>query len=248
MTEPADLTATRAGYDALAEQYGELSQAALDAAPLDRALLGAFAETVGADHPDGLVLDVGSGPGTVAAHLVRLGLRVRGIDLSPAMVGRARRHHPGIRFDVGDMSALGLGDDAVAGLVAWYSLIHVPAGRRPRVIQEFHRVLRPGGHLLLAFQVGEDTLHLDEALGHRVSLDFHRLRPQDVVALLDRAGFEVTARLVRAPDPAGVAAKVPQGFLLARKPARGRSEERVTSDGGGADGDAEGVRPDQGEA
>lgn len=62
MTAEDHLFATRAGYDALAEQYAELSQAALDAAPLDRALLGAFAEVVRADHPEPLVLDVGCGP------------------------------------------------------------------------------------------------------------------------------------------------------------------------------------------
>ena len=78
-------------------------------------------------------------------------------------------------------------------------------------------MLRPRGHVLLAFQVGEDTLHLDEAFGRAVSLDFHRLRPDDVVALLEGAGSDVTARLVRAPDPAGVAAQIPQGFVLARR-------------------------------
>lgn len=219
MTEPAELTATRAGYDALAEQYGELSQAALDAAPLDRALLGAFAELVRTDHPDPLVLDVGCGPGTVAGHLAgRLGVPARGIDLSPAMVEHARRAHPGVVFDVGEMGSLDAPDGSVAGLVAWYSLIHVPAGRRQAVVGEFARVLRPGGHLLLAFQVGEDTLHLDEAFGRPVQLDFHRLQPDDVVALLERAGFDVTARLVRAPDPSSVAAQIPQGFVLARRP------------------------------
>ena len=78
----------------------------------------------------------------------------------------------------------------------------MPAVRRPDVVREFARVLRPGGHVLLAFRVGEDTTHPDEALGRAVSLDFHRLRPNDVVALLEGTGFEVTARLLRAPDAA----------------------------------------------
>ena len=218
MTEPAHLTATRAGYDALAERYADLSQAALDAAPLDRALLSAFAELVRGDHPEPLVLDVGCGPGTIAGHLAgRFGLRARGVDLSPAMVERARRVHPGVAFDVGEMGALDVADGSTAGLVAWYSLIHVPSGRRQDVVGEFARVLRPGGHALLAFQVGEDTLHLDEAFGRPVSLDFHRLQPDDVVALLERAGFEVTARIVRVPDPGSVAAQIPQTILMARK-------------------------------
>jgi hypothetical protein len=66
--------------------------------------------------------------------------------------------------------------------------------------------------------VGDDTLHLDEAFGHEVSLDFHRLQPDAIVALLDYAGFDLAARLVRAPDSTSAAAKVPQGFFIARKP------------------------------
>lgn len=218
VTEAAHLTATRAGYDAIAEQYAEEFRAALDEAPLDRALLSGFAEMVRRDHPDPQLLEVGSGPGGIAAHLHQLGMPVRGIDLSPAMVELARRTHPGVGFEVGDMGALDVADASVAGLVAWYSLIHAPASRRPGVIGEFHRVLRPGGYALLAFQVGSDTLHFDEAFGHQVSLDFHRLEPDAVVALLEDAGFDLTARLVRAPDSSTVAAKIPQGFLIARKP------------------------------
>jgi predicted methyltransferase len=87
------------------------------------------------------------------------------------------------------------------------------------VIDEFHRVLRPGGYVLIAFQVGDDTLHVDEAFGRPVSLDFHRLQPDAVVGLLESAGFTLSARLVRAPESTSAATKVPQGVLLARKPA-----------------------------
>jgi SAM-dependent methyltransferase len=218
VTETAHLSATRAGYDAVAEQYAELFRAALDEAPLDRALLTGFAELVRRDHPDPEVLEVGSGPGNVAAYLHQLGMTVCGIDLSPAMVELARREHREVRFEVGEMGALDVADASLAGVVAWYSVIHVPASQRPGVIGEFHRVLRPGGYALLAFQIGDDTLHLDEAFGHEVSLDFHRLQPDAVVALLDDAGFDLTARLVRAPDSSSAAAKIPQGFLIARKP------------------------------
>jgi SAM-dependent methyltransferase len=216
--ETPHLTATRAGYDAMAEQYAEVFRAALDEAPLDRALLRGFAELVQRDHPDPEVLEAGSGPGKIAAYLHQLGTAVRGIDLSPAMVELARREHPGLTFEVGDMGALDVADASLAGVVAWYSVIHVPAAQRPGVIGEFHRVLRPGGYALLAFQVGDDTLHLDEAFGHEVSLDFHRLQPDAVVALLEDAGFEPYARLVRAPDSSSPAAKIPQGFVIARKP------------------------------
>lgn len=215
--EDVRLAATRNGYDALAERYAELFRAELDGAPLDRAVLQAFAELVGRDHPDGQVLEVGSGPGGVTAHLSRLGLDVSGIDLSPAMVGLARREHPGLSFAVGEMGALDRDDGSLAGLVSWYSLIHVPEARRPAVVAGFSRVLRAGGYLLLAFQVGDGTLHLDEAFGSAVSLDFHRLRPDAVAGLLDAAGFDVVAQVVRAPEPTSNAARLPQASVIARR-------------------------------
>ena len=212
------MVVTRNGYDAIAEQYAELFRRELDDAPLDRALLRGFAELVRRDHTDAQVLEVGSGPGAVSAHLHQLGLQVSGIDLSPAMVDIASREHPEVGFDVGEMGALDRADAALAGLVAWYSLIHVPGPRRQDVIDEFHRVLRPGGYALIAFQIGDDTLHLDEAFGVAVSLDFHRLQPDDVVELLHSAGFSLTARVVREPEPNSAASKVSQGALIARKP------------------------------
>ena len=86
------------------------------------------------------------------------------------------------------------------------------------MIDEFHRVLRPGGYALIAFQVGDDTLHLGEAFGQTISLDFYRLQPDAIAESLDRAGFDLTARAVRAPESTSAAAKVPQGVLIARKP------------------------------
>ena len=136
------------------------------------------------------------------------------------MVALARREHPGIAFSVGDMAALDVGDASLGGLVAWYSLIHVPPPELPAVLAGFRRALRPGGHLLLGFQVGDDVSHHDEAFGHRVSLDFRRLQPDAVAALLGDAGFDVTARVERAPEPASLAPPLPQAAMLARRRSR----------------------------
>jgi len=152
--ESTYLSETRSGYDAVAGPYAEAFRSALDDSPLDRALLTGFAELVANRHPDGQLIEVGSGPGHVAAYLRDLGLSIRGIDLSSAMVDLARREHPEITFDVGEMGALDASDSSLAGLVAWYSIIHVPPAHLPAVFTEFHRVLTDGGHLLLAFQIG----------------------------------------------------------------------------------------------
>jgi SAM-dependent methyltransferase len=217
VTEPDFVRSTRASYDAVAADYAERFRSELAARPLDRAVLAAFAELVRASG-SGPVADIGCGTGRVTGHLDGLGLSVSGIDLSPQMVAAARQAHPGLRFDVGSMLALDLPDSALAGLLAWYSIIHIPHERLPAVFAEFHRVLAPGGHILLAFQVGDEPLHLTEALGRAISLDFHRRRPDRVAELLTQAGLDVRARLVREPDHGGdFPERTPQAFLLARK-------------------------------
>lgn len=139
MTDTAHLGTTRAGYDAIAESYAEMFRTALDDDPLDRALLAAFAELVGRAHPDREVLEVGSGPGHVTAHLHRLGTAVRGIDLSPVMVEIARREHPEVGFEVGEMGALDAASTTLAGVVACTPSSTCPQGfllaRKPRSVR-----------------------------------------------------------------------------------------------------------------
>jgi SAM-dependent methyltransferase len=220
MTEPDFLRNTRASYDAVATAYAERLRDELAAKPLDRAMLAGFAEVVRAAGA-GPVADVGCGAGRVTAYLDGLGLPVFGIDLSPGMIEVARRTYPGLRFEVGSMLALDLPDASLGGLLAWYSVIHVPDERVPEAFAEFCRVLVPGGLVLLGFQAGDDSLHRSEALGHPVALDFRRRRPEWVAERLDQAGLVVRGRLLREPDDDGdFPEREQQAFLLARKPAQ----------------------------
>lgn len=220
MTEPSYLQTTRAGYDAIAVPYEEFARDALANKPFDAAMLAAFAHVVRAGG-GGLVAEVGTGPGRVAAHLHGLGVDVFGVDLSPEMVALARRTYPGLRFVEGQMAELDLADGALAGLVAWYSVIHTPPELVPTVLAEFHRVLAPGGHALLAFQVGDEPLHLSEAFDREIALDFHRWQPDRMTALLADAGLDVQATLVREAEPTE---RTPQAYLLARKAADDQGE------------------------
>ncbi|MEV0218502.1 methyltransferase domain-containing protein [Streptomyces sp. NPDC050704] len=206
--------ATRASYDTVAADYAELAENELDNKPLDRAMLAAFAEKVRAGG-GGTVADLGCGPGRVTVHLERLGLDAFGVDLSPEMVAEARRRHPRLRFEVGTMAGLDIKDDSLAGAIVWYSTVHTPPEELPVFFEEFQRVLAPGGHLLLAFKVGDERVHLEHGYGHDIDLDVYRFPPERVVELLRRAGLVEVARLVREADEWE---KTPQAFVLARKP------------------------------
>jgi SAM-dependent methyltransferase len=213
MTEPSYLDRIRVAYDTVAVTYAERLEPELAAKPLERAMLAAFADLVRAGG-GGPVADVGCGPGHVTARLNALGLDAFGVDLSPAMLAQARRAYPALRFEEASMTALELPDGVLGGVVARYSIIHLPPERLPSVFAEFHRVLSPGGHVLLVFQVGDERLHVEQAFGHAVSVDAYRLSPDRVTELLGAAGLPVIATLLREPDETE---KVPQANLLARK-------------------------------
>ncbi|MGW1171018.1 class I SAM-dependent methyltransferase [Streptomyces sp. NPDC002550] len=216
MTDRTDfLTATRTFYDTVAEDYADHFRNPLADRPLERALLAAFAELVG---PAGPVADLGCGPGAVTAHLASLGLTVFGLDLSESMLAIARREYPALRFEQGSMLELPYADGALAGAVSWYSSIHTPVDELPALFAEFHRVLAPGGRLLLAFQAGDEALRLAEPWGHPVTLDFERRRPEFMTELLTDGGFALHASTVRGQD-AALAESAPQAFLLAQKKA-----------------------------
>ncbi|GEP28238.1 hypothetical protein CLE01_28360 [Cryobacterium levicorallinum] len=112
------------------------------------------------------------------------------------------------------MEALVLSDESLAGIVAWYSIIHTPPDRLPKVFAEFARVLASGGHLLLAFQTGDELRRMTHAYGHDIALDAYRLPPDRITVMLDNAGLAPQTQLLRVPDESE---KTPQAFLLARK-------------------------------
>ncbi len=210
------LASTRASYDRVASEYATHIAGELEGKPLDRALLTSLKEEVGALGP---IADVGCGPGHVARYLHEQGAEVLGIDLSPEMVSVAQRLNPGIRFEQGSMLALDAPEAAWGGIVAFYSIIHVPPDARPQALSEFFRVLRPGGMALLAFHVGDERRHLDDWWDQPVSLDFYFLQPREIQAQLEAAGFVVEATLVRQPYAPVVEHQSERAYLLARKPA-----------------------------
>lgn len=205
----------RAFYDAVAAEYAEQFADELAGKPLDRTLLERFAADV---RGAGTVYDLGCGPaGQTTAFLHALGVEVRGMDLSPAGVAEAGRRHPDIVFETGDMLALPLADQAAAGIVAFYSIVHFSPAQLRTALGEMHRAMRPGAPLLLAFHVGEQVVHVDEMFGRRASVDFRFHPVEDVEDALRGAGFGAVETIVRDPYPQ-VEHPSRRAYVFARKP------------------------------
>lgn len=196
--DPEKLASLEAGYDKVAGHYVERIFNELDHKPLDRLLLDRFAESVGSSER---VCDVGCGPGHVTSYLHKRGVDVFGIDLSSAMVDQARQLCPGIEFKTGNMLSLEFESESLGGIIAFYSIIHVPREDVVTALVEMKRVLKPGGSLLLAFHIGDEILHLDEWWEEPVSVDFVFFQPDEMRTYLERAGLEIEEVIEREPYP-----------------------------------------------
>ncbi|MBB5156445.1 class I SAM-dependent methyltransferase [Saccharopolyspora phatthalungensis] len=82
-------------------------------------------------------------------------IRLSGIDFSPGMLGLARRRAEkscrAVDLELGDAQRMDFPDSSFDTVVCTFSLCAIPDHRR--AISEMHRVLRPGGRLLLADHV-----------------------------------------------------------------------------------------------
>lgn len=203
------------GWDEVAAAYADRFNHELDAKPFDRKILDWFIERAG---PVGPICDLGCGPGQVAAYVHSLGYQACGIDLSPAMVQHATRLNPDIAFEVGDMCDLAdVATGAFGGIASFYSIVNLPASDHARAFNEIHRVLRPGGWLLLSFHIGEGVNHVEEFLGEQVRLDFHFFRPEDVQGQLEAAGLQVIETMQRRPYPESVEAQTDRAYIFATR-------------------------------
>ncbi|HBU41641.1 MAG TPA: hypothetical protein DEB57_01990 [Microbacterium sp.] len=97
----------------------------------------------------------------------------------------------------------------MAGVLAWYSLIHHDPDTIHRALDEFARVLEPGGALLIGFFVGTEVEPFDHAV-----VRAWRWPPEALVERLTAAGFEVIeAHTWSVPQPQ----PRPHGAILARR-------------------------------
>lgn len=144
----------------------------------------------------GSVLDVGCGAGApIAEYLLETGLRVTGVDSSPALIALCAQRYPAGEWVVSDMRALALGR-GFDGIVAWWSMFHLPPDGQRAMFPIFAGHAAPGA--LLLFNCGDRH---GDAIGEWCGEPLYHssLDAAEYDALLAANGFEAVAG--GAPDP-----------------------------------------------
>lgn len=147
-----------------------------------------------------LLLDIGTGPGTVAAAAKLNGDRVLGMDRDDSMTALAARQHPHIKFVRGALPRLPCTDGSFDAITANFVVNHTPDPRAS--VRELFRALRVGGVLVATIwtsrmtalnQLWHDVIQAAEivpASGTRLApeLDFERTI-DGFAAIVGEAGF-----------------------------------------------------------
>lgn len=173
------------GYEDVATTYAEERSPSQE----EREALTSFLDEV---PPNSRVLDAGCGGGDpVLRQLTDHSQQAIGLDFSTAQLELATSSAPGARLLCGDLTRLPLTDGSLDAVLAYHSLIHVPSGEHQTVIDEFARVLRPGGHLLVSEGPGEWQGTNPDWLDAGAEMQWYIAGAESTRAQLETAAFRI---------------------------------------------------------
>jgi SAM-dependent methyltransferase len=178
---------TRQAYNLAAQRYHDLFHDEMNEKEYDRRLLDSFA---GRFNKDSLICDAGCGPsGHIGRYVFDKGIQVVGVDISDKCVELARQYNPKMRFERRDIGNLAFDDSSFDGMISYYSIIDTPKKYVSRIFSEFHRVLKPGGYLLVAVKAGMTEGYIDNLLGIKTEIYFTLFTEKEMTRYFEKAGF-----------------------------------------------------------
>lgn len=183
-----DADGVRTAYGARAAEYVNLLGSIESTHEADRETVLSWAADC-----DGPLLDAGCGPGHWTDLLRRSGHDVVGADMVPEFLASAEHRFPKTVFRTATLTDTGAPSSSLAGILAWYSLIHTPPDGVAQVLAEFARVLRPGGRILVGFFEWPRL----EMFPHAV-VTAYRWPVKELASRIEAAGFRILDAETRA--------------------------------------------------
>ena len=190
-----DLTTN--SYDVVAQKYHDLFKDELTYKLFDRKLLETFARNFNFRSK---IYDMGCGPsGHIGKFLFDHGYDVTGVDISLNCVSIASEYNPGMKFGQMDMSKLDIEDESIDGIIAYYSIIHIPKQYVSIYFKEFQRVLAKGGKLLVSVKSGNEEGYVENFLESNTSIYFSHFIKSEIKNYFLENGFAINSINERIP-------------------------------------------------
>lgn len=180
---------TKESYNKAAEKYQQLFFDELDKKEFDKNYLDEFSKFF---NSNSIICDAGCGPcGYIAKYLTDKGMNVIGIDISEKCVEIAQKHFPTIRFEVGDFCKLNFSDNYFDGIISYYSILDTPKIYVNQILNDFNRVLKIGGYLLLVVKEGTTEGFQSDLLGIETEIYFSLFTKNEIEYFLKSNNFKI---------------------------------------------------------
>jgi len=204
---------TKKAYDKVADKYHELFKDEMLNKTYDRKILDEFSQYF---NSNSIIYDIGCGPsGHIGHYLFEKGFNVIGVDISKKCIEIASKYNPDMKFIEMDMINLELDDNSIDGIIAYYSIIHVPKKYISKVFQEFHRVLKVGGKLLVVVKEGVQEGFQEELLGFKTKIYFTFFKREEIIGYYVENNFKILFDQKR--DPYEDEISIPRIYVIGEK-------------------------------
>jgi len=173
----------QAGYNAIAAEYlTTRTETSEDVQLLD--------ELVALLSKEARVLDAGCGAGVPVTKILSQFFAVTGVDFAQTQIEMARQLVPDATFICHDIVDLDLPDGSFDAVCSYYAIIHIPRQEHPKLLLNFHRMLKPGGLALLCLGAN-DIEHEIEENYHGSPMYWSHFDAKTNLKLIGEAGFEI---------------------------------------------------------
>lgn len=180
MTERVERTAEV--YNQIAEEYAQKKEHEYSFAEIDK-----FTSLIAQGSR---IISAGCGTGRDIAMLRDRGHSVVGTDISEQLLKIGSQQHPRLPFVVSDMRLMPFDSEIFQGVWAHESLHHLEKKDIKPTLQEFRRVLAPGGVLFILTRQGRGDVVVREAMSAGHAREYTLLEPDELHGMLAQTGFE----------------------------------------------------------
>ncbi|MBU1014734.1 MAG: class I SAM-dependent methyltransferase [Bacteroidetes bacterium] len=180
---------TRDAYNLAADKYHNLFHNEMSEKEFDRSLLDNFAGKL----PKGsLICDAGCGPSAhIGRYLFDKGIDVIGVDISDRCIELASTLNPEMKFKCNDMAKMDFESNYFDAVISYYSIIHTPKSFVNKLFNEFYRILKPNGYLLLAVKIGTEEGIQSQLIGIDTEIYFSLFTLKEIMDYFKNAGFDL---------------------------------------------------------
>ncbi len=200
-------------YEKLALKYHQSFKDEMEEKEYDRIILDKFSKSF---NTNSKICDAGCGPsGHIGKYLQKKGPQVTGIDISPKCIEIASEYEKEIDFHCMDMMQTNFETGNFDGIISFYSIIHTPKMEVPRIFQEFNRILKMNGKLLLVTKKGEHEGVVADDWYEGRQIYFTNYMETDLESYLIGSGFEIEFQETRRPYHSEI--DVERIYIIAKK-------------------------------